>query len=103
MIGGADSLLTVRWRLRYALREENLAAILGWALTLIAVGTLAYTLGEGWSFVDGFYFSVATLTTSDRRPRTRPHQFVVEGLHGLLHPCRDRHPGRGRATGSASR
>jgi len=64
MIGGADSLLTVRWRLRYALREENLAAILGWALTLIAVGTLAYTLGGGWSLVDGFYFSVATLTTS---------------------------------------
>ena len=28
------------------------------------VGTLAYTLGEDWSLVDGFYFAVATLTTS---------------------------------------
>jgi hypothetical protein len=33
--------------LRYALREENLAAILGSALTL------AHTFGEGWSVVDG--------------------------------------------------
>jgi voltage-gated potassium channel len=50
--------------LRHALREENFAAILGAALTLIVVGTLAYTLGEDWSIVDGFYFAVATLTTS---------------------------------------
>ena len=27
-------------------------------------GTVAYTLGEGWSLSDGFYFAVATLTTS---------------------------------------
>ena len=25
---------------------------------------MAYTLGEGWSLSDGFYFAVATLTTS---------------------------------------
>jgi hypothetical protein len=50
--------------LRHALREENFAVIFGAALTLIAVGTLAYTLGEDWSLVDGFYFAVATLTTS---------------------------------------
>ena len=31
---------------------------------LIAVGTVTYTLGEGWSVVDGFYVAVATLTTS---------------------------------------
>ena len=50
--------------LRHALLEENFAAILGSAVTLIVVGTLAYTFGEDWSLVDGFYFAVATLTTS---------------------------------------
>ena len=50
--------------LRHAWREENFAAILGAAVTLIVVGTLAYTLGEDWNIVDGFYFAVATLTTS---------------------------------------
>ena len=50
--------------LKHALREENFAAILGSAVTLIVVGTLAYTFGEDWSVVDGFYFAVATLTTS---------------------------------------
>jgi hypothetical protein len=25
---------------------------------------VVYTLGEGWSVVDGFYFAVCTLTTS---------------------------------------
>jgi uncharacterized membrane protein YkgB len=50
--------------LRYAMREQNFGALLGAALTLVVVGTLAYTLGEGWNVVDGFYFAVATLTTS---------------------------------------
>jgi hypothetical protein len=50
--------------LRHAIREEQFAALLGAALTLVVVGTLAYTLGEDWSLVDGFYFAVATLTTS---------------------------------------
>ncbi len=44
--------------------RRELAAILGSAVTLIVVGTLAYTFGEDWSLVDGFYFAVATLTTS---------------------------------------
>ena len=50
--------------LRYAWHEENFTAILGAAVTLIVVGTLAYTLGEDWNIVDGFYFAIATLTTS---------------------------------------
>jgi hypothetical protein len=49
--------------LRYALRQKNFAAILGAAGTLVVVGTVT-TLGEDWSVVDGFYFAVATLTTS---------------------------------------
>ena len=31
---------------------------------LIVIGTLAYSLGSGWSVVDGLYVAVATLTTS---------------------------------------
>jgi hypothetical protein len=50
--------------LRYAMREQGFGALIGAALTLVVVGTLAYTLGEDWSLVNGFYFAVATLTTS---------------------------------------
>jgi Ion channel len=50
--------------LRHAIREEQFGALLGAAMTLVVVGTLAYTLGEDWSLLDGFYFAVATLTTS---------------------------------------
>jgi voltage-gated potassium channel len=50
--------------LRHAWHGENFKAVLGAAVTLIVVGTLAYTLGEGWNIVDGFYFAIATLTTS---------------------------------------
>jgi hypothetical protein len=50
--------------LRYALAEGDFGRILSAAALLILVGTLTYTLGAGWSVVDGFYFAVATLTTS---------------------------------------
>lgn len=50
--------------MRVALREEDFARILGAGLTLIIIGTLAYSLGAGWSVVDGLYVAVATLTTS---------------------------------------
>jgi Ion channel len=47
-----------------AAREESFVAIVGAAVALELTGTVVYTLGEGWSVVDGFYFSVCTLTTS---------------------------------------
>ena len=50
--------------IRYAAREEGFAAVLGAAIILVIVGTVTYTLAEGWSLIDGFYFAVATLTTS---------------------------------------
>jgi hypothetical protein len=40
--------------LRHAWREEDFAPIVGAAVTLLVVGTLAYTLGQDWSIVDGF-------------------------------------------------
>ena len=49
---------------KHAAKEESFAAIVGAAIALVVTGTVAYTLGEGWSLSDGFYFAVATLTTS---------------------------------------
>jgi len=68
------------YALRYAVREQDFDRVLGAAAALVIVGTLAYTLGEGWSVLDGFYVAVATQTiaqllrrTSGRR-RDLPHR-----------------------------
>ena len=50
--------------LRVALRDQEFGRVVGAAVALVIVGTLAYTFGEDWSLVDGFYVAVATLTTS---------------------------------------
>ena len=50
--------------IRHAADEENFAAVCGAGILLIAIGTLTYSLAEGWRVVDGFYFAVSTLTTS---------------------------------------
>ena len=50
--------------IKYAVKEENFVVVAGASIVLILVGTVAYSLGEGWSVVDGFYFAVCTLTTS---------------------------------------
>jgi Ion channel len=50
--------------LKIAVRDEGFAQILGTRLLLIIVGALTYTTSQDWSLVDGFYFAVATLTTS---------------------------------------
>jgi hypothetical protein len=50
--------------LRYAMQEEDFAPVLSAGGLLILIGTLTYTLGNGWKVVDGLYFAVATLTTS---------------------------------------
>ena len=50
--------------MKYAAKEENFAAVVGAAVVLVLVGTVTYSLGEGWNVVDGFYFAVCTLTTS---------------------------------------
>jgi voltage-gated potassium channel len=50
--------------LKVAAREEGFVAILGASVLLVIVGTVTYTTSQNWSLVDGFYFAVATLTTS---------------------------------------
>lgn len=49
---------------REASKDEQFVPLFGAALSLLVLGTVAYTIGGGWSLVDGFYFAVATLTTS---------------------------------------
>ena len=50
--------------LRVALREEDFGRVLSAGSALIIIGTLGYSVGGGWSIVDGPYVAVATLTTS---------------------------------------
>jgi hypothetical protein len=50
--------------LRVALRDEDFGRVLSAGLVLIIIGTIAYSLGNGWDVVDGLYVAVATLTTS---------------------------------------
>ena len=50
--------------MKYSAKEENFAVVAGAAVSLILVGTVTYSLGEGWNVMDGFYFAVCTLTTS---------------------------------------
>ena len=48
----------------HAVREQGFLSVAATALILILIGTVVYTVGEGWGVIDGFYFAVATLTTS---------------------------------------
>ena len=50
--------------LRVALRDDDFGRVMAAGLALIIIGTLAYSLGAGWSLVDSLYVAVATLTTS---------------------------------------
>jgi hypothetical protein len=49
---------------REASKDEQFVPLFGSAVSLLVLGTVVYTIGGGWSVVDGFYFAVATLTTS---------------------------------------
>ena len=64
MISAILMLRRLAGALRVALREEDFARILAAGLALIIIGTHAYSVGAGWSVVDGLYVAVATLTTS---------------------------------------
>ena len=64
MISAILMLRRLAGALRVALREEDFGRILAAELALIIIGTLAYSVGGGWSVVDGLYIAVATLTTS---------------------------------------
>jgi uncharacterized membrane protein YkgB len=61
--------------LKVATRDEGFVQILGAAVLLVIVGTITYTTSQNWSLVDGFYFAVATLTTSS----IADPQLVIKG------------------------
>ena len=64
MLSVASMLRRMFRAMKFSAKEENFAVVAGAAVSLILVGTVAYSLGEGWNVVDGFYFAVCTLTTS---------------------------------------
>jgi voltage-gated potassium channel len=49
--------------LRSMFRDPEGKVILIWAVAQISIGTVAFSLFEGWSLVDSLYFSVVTLAT----------------------------------------
>jgi hypothetical protein len=49
---------------REASKDEQFVPLFGAAASLLVLGTFVYTIGGSWSIVGGFYFAVATLTTS---------------------------------------
>jgi len=49
-----------------ATRERTSRPVLGWVLAVLAlavIGALGYMVIEGWSFMDGLYMAVTTMTT----------------------------------------
>ncbi len=64
MLSVASMLRRMFRAMKYSAKEENFAVVAGAAVSLILVGTVTYSLGEGWNVLDGFYFAVCTLTTS---------------------------------------
>jgi hypothetical protein len=50
--------------MRFAAREEEFIPVLSAGALLVVIGTVGYTLGQGWSVVDAFYVATATLTTT---------------------------------------
>ena len=45
-------------------RDPQFRTLLGLVFFTLLSGTIFYSLQEGWSIVDAFYFSVTTLTTA---------------------------------------
>jgi hypothetical protein len=50
--------------LRYAVKQEGFVPVLSSGALLVAIGSLAYGLGEKWSAVNAIYFATTTLTTT---------------------------------------
>lgn len=49
--------------IRFGLRDPEFQAFGLGVITILIVGTIFYTVEEGWSVLDSLYFCVSTLTT----------------------------------------
>jgi voltage-gated potassium channel Kch len=68
--------------MRAVIRDPEGKVLLFGAATMVGVGTIAYHVLEGWSFVDSLYFSVVTLATvgyGDLTPTTVPAKLFTVG------------------------
>jgi voltage-gated potassium channel len=63
LLGAMTLMLSFFHDLGDVFRDPKSRALLIWVAILLIVGTIFYSLTEGWHVVDAFYFSVITLTT----------------------------------------
>ena len=54
----------LRTLVRLLRRDSDFRALVFLVFITLSTGTIFYSLLEGWSLVDAFYFSVTTLTTA---------------------------------------
>lgn len=106
--------------LRAMLRDPEGKVLLGAAVAVLAIGTLAYVVLEGWSPIDALYFSVVTLATvgfGDLHPTTDAAKlftvlYILSGL-GIIaaflseipkyrHPRESNEGGHARGPGARS-
>jgi hypothetical protein len=64
-------------------RDPQFRTLLGLVFFTLLSGTIFYSLQEGWSIVDAFYFSVTTLTTVGLGDLS--HHDSRQTLHSHLH------------------
>ncbi len=75
ILGGFSLLVGFARDLKDMFSDRVGRGILLMVVLLLLIGTVFYSLVEGWSLVDSFYFSVVTLTTvgyGDLSPDTTP-------------------------------
>ena len=63
LLGAMTLMLSFFHDLGDVFRDPKTRVLLVWVAILLGVGTIFYSLTEGWNVVDAFYFSVITLTT----------------------------------------
>ena len=44
-------------------RHKRVSALIAVTLAMVLVGTILFSLLEGWTFIDSFYFTISTMTT----------------------------------------